>query len=192
MNKLLTCFFSFLFLGFKCLGQKDSLYLIIRSKYKQEDSAKSFAIQIDFVSMRHKPVTFIYNPLFSLNCCNQPEDELGVNIEKLEGNCYQHFSNCADCDPVSGHFPESEKKQLHFGETISYKDSITLFNRYGSKGKVVGFTGNYRCRAWRIYSDQDGKHKIYSNWLYVNFEDYKSAPNNSVLPKQGISTTFKP
>jgi hypothetical protein len=155
-------------------AQRDSLTLVVSSAYKSEDSADSYLIRIDFTSWQQRPITLYKKPLRPFICCWDFEEEIGVEIQKLDSTCYTAINKCADCHNF---FPPKYVKEdmvkLNYGETISYSGDISLFDRYGRNGKQVGFYGNYRCRAYWIYYVDGKREKTISKWMYINFQGYK-------------------
>ena len=170
MKHIITFFFLVFLFTANGIAQNDSLHLILTSEYTEQDSAKSYIIRIDFISKKILPVAFDYEPIRPIICCKEPtEDAIGIVIEKLVESCFKTIRNCAICDIDPRTIPKVDKRQLNYGDSISYKEDISLFDRYGKNRKAIGFVGVYRCRAWRYYFERGQKHKIYSNWLYVAF-----------------------
>lgn len=169
-----TIFFFFIFHIFStCAHAQDKdLKLILVSEYKPDDSTFGYKIRIDFISQKSSPIKFIYNPLFSIHCCPDIKESIGVEIEKFDSNQYRPFTNCADCDPSCCELPKLISKTLNKNDTISYHDEIYLSKRIiqrKDKPSSKIFIGRYRCRAWRIYKDDGREYKIYSDWLYIEF-----------------------
>ena len=151
-------------------SQTDSLELKIYSTYQPEDSAKKYNIKIDFISKKHIPVTFYLEPLRPVKCCFDFQEEVGIEIQKIDSNCFRTIQKCDECDFFRAQYNESDKKTLQYGKILSYTADISLFDKSVTKNKVVVFTGTYRCRAYRYYDETGNRRKIYSNWLYITFE----------------------
>jgi len=132
----------------------------------QDGLTNSYPVRIDFISHRQLSVSFIYEPVFGISCCD--ETDIGIEVDVLKGNCYQSRSGCSDCDPVLGFTPTVHYKSLKFGDTVSYKVALRDFHRrFDENKKMIGFFGTYHCRVWRKFTDIHGSHRIYSNWLYI-------------------------
>lgn len=131
-------------------AQPDSLTLVVSSAYQPEDSAKSYPIRIAFTNRQQRPITLYKKPHRSFICCWDFDEEIGVEIQRLDSTCYTGINNCADCDDF---FPPKYVKEdmikLKHGETVSYSGDISLFDdmvetgsRWGSSVIiVVGLTG---------------------------------------------------
>lgn len=172
MKCLILFFFIYHLLPVYTHAQDKDLKLVLVSEYKPDDSTLGYKIRIDFISHKNSPIRFIYNPMFSVHCCPDSKENIGVEIEKFDSAGYRQVENCADCDPVCCELPELISKTLNKNDTISYRDELNLSGRIITReGKPVAksFVGQYRCRAWRIYEDKGQQYKIYSDWLYIEF-----------------------
>jgi hypothetical protein len=155
------------------IGQENGLKLVLVSEQNNTEPSFDYKIRIDFISNQAEPVNFVYNPLFYIYCCPDGLTHIGIETEVLEISGYKLIEDCADCDPICCELPKLIAKTLNINDTISYRDVITTFKRRvtrkDNKYIPLGFIGSYRCRAWRIYTDKTGEHKIYSDWLYLDF-----------------------
>ena len=154
-------------------AQENGLKLLLVSEQNNSDSSFEYKIRIDFISNQAEPVSFVYNPLFYIRCCPEGFNHIGIETEVLDSISYRPVEGCADCDPICCELPKQIAKTLNINDTISYRDVLTSFRSKATKkdNKYIplGFIGRYRCRAWRIYTNKAGEHKIYSDWLYFDF-----------------------
>lgn len=123
-------------------------------------------IRVDFISLRTAAISFQEKPVYLLEC---NLDDIKLQEEVLDGNCYRPVQK-SDC----GLLPELTQTKrnptrLQHGDTSTYRDYIHLLDKEKVYQKHKGFTGNYRFRVSRYYTEEGQRKQIYSNWLYVSY-----------------------
>ena len=122
-------------------------------------------INIDFISEFDRPIVIYDGHSVSNALCMV--GNVGIQVEKLDSLCYQ--SMAPDCSIPE--FLRLEKRQLSPQQSSSYRFELTRHfatQRLGERS--IHFVGNYRIRACHTYFIGDALYRIFSEWIYLNFE----------------------
>src|SRR5690242_13408085 len=104
--------FSF-FLSF---GQTDSLKLNLTYEPVYADSEIRSNLRLDFISFKKEPISFYNRAHYLLEC---GFDDIGINIEVLENNCFRsfEFSECMLLPDI--------KRSNENVKVLKYRDTVT-------------------------------------------------------------------
>lgn len=171
--KILSLIFNLTYITSSVFCQQDSLILNLSTAKIDKDNLK-YSVKLEFISNKKNEISFQLEPRYVMP---NDLDGIGLKFEYLKNGCYKSL-NYSDVHAKPDYdIIKDNSKKMSFGDTTTIIMEIgsvlkSYIGQINEKPNFL-FKGQHRIRAYRLFHDKNGYSTIYSNWLYINFDELR-------------------